>query len=57
MIDIKQAKKWKMQFEHDVLVAFWVAIHAENLEVANKLMSLDPMLRYVACLAFKRKIE
>jgi hypothetical protein len=57
IIDIKQTKKWKHNFEQDVLVAWWLAIHVENLEVANKLMCLDPMLRYIATLAVKRKSE
>ena len=54
---MKKNKIWLLDFEHDVIIAYWVAIHTLNIEVANKLLSIDPQLRYLTCLAFHGKKE
>lgn len=46
-----------MDYEHDLLLAFWLAIHKEDIAVASNLIDWDPSLRYMATLAFHGKRE
>ena len=48
---------WELNYEHTLLISFWLAIQKEDLRVATYLMNFDPYLRYVATLAFKGKEE
>ncbi len=38
-------------------MAFWLAIHMENVELAGRLLNWDLSLRYIAILALKGKGE
>ena len=31
--EVRQKKKWDKEFEHDVMIAFWLAVHMENIEL------------------------
>lgn len=56
--EVKQSKnKWKHCFEHDLLMAFWLAVHKEDVEVVRSLIDFEPCLRSIMALAFKRKME
>jgi len=56
--DVKQEKsKWKHCFEHDLLMAFWLGVHKEDVEVVKSLIDTEPCLRSIMMLAFKRKLE
>ena len=39
------------------MMAFWLAVHKENMEVAQHLINYEPSLRYISILAFKGKNE
>ena len=54
---VRLKKQWKYEYEHDLLMAFWLAIDHENIELANKLMNWDLSLRYIAALAIRGKEE
>ena len=38
-------------------MAFWLAIHKENVEVAQQLLDFDPTIRYLTVLAINGKCE
>ena len=47
--------KWDKDYEHDLLMAFWLAIHKEDVLVAQQLIDFDPTLRYLTVLAINGK--
>ena len=54
---LKHEKKWALEFEHDCLLAFWLAVDRGNIEIAKQLLDYDYHFRYIATLAFKRRKE
>lgn len=55
--EVRQGKTWLYGYEHDLIMAFWLAIHKENIEIAKTLIDWEPSLRYYVTLAIKRKKE
>ena len=55
--EYRQNKKWDLELEHDVMVAFWLAIDKLDVEMFLQLMGIDLSLRYLAVIAFKRRKE
>lgn len=55
--ETRSKSKWDKEYEHDVLMAFWLAIHKENVEIAQMLLDFDPPLRYLTVLAINGKGE
>lgn len=49
--------KWELNYEQDLLIAFWLAIHNENLYLAQMWLDFDLSLRYIVALAMKGKKE
>lgn len=35
------------QFRHEIMLAFWLAIHMQDLEIANSIKRLDPIIEQV----------
>jgi selenocysteine lyase/cysteine desulfurase len=50
-------KMWLNDFEHDALLAFWLAIHKEDLIIAQNIINRDFGFRQIATLAMHRKNE
>lgn len=50
-------KEWQYSYEHDCLMAFWLAVHMENHQIVQNLINYEPVFRYMATLAFLRKVE
>ena len=48
---------WELNYEHTLLVAFWLAVQKENCKVATNLMNHDLFLRYITTLAIKGQKE
>jgi hypothetical protein len=48
---------WELSYEQDLLLAFWLAVHKEDIRLTSILMNFDPSLRYICTLAIKRKKE
>ena len=48
---------WEGKYEYDIILAFWLAIQKEDIQVAAHLINFDLQLRYIATLAFYRKKE
>ena len=36
--DLRKTKKWDLSYEHDIMLAFWLAVHMENVEVTQGLV-------------------
>lgn len=53
----RPGKRWELEWEHDMLMAFWLAIDRNNLPLVRHLASTDLSLRYIAVLNMKRKLE
>jgi len=54
---VRVESKWSLAYEHDLLMAFWLAVHKEDVVVVSALIDWDPSLRYVSALAIKRRRE
>ena len=55
---VKNEKKlWEKGYEHDAILAFWLAIDKGEIEFLRSLVDWDISFRYVACLAFYCKNE
>jgi len=50
-------KKWSFDLEHDIMIAFWLAVDRENIRIANSILDYDINLRKIATLAYRRKPE
>ena len=50
-------QEWQYSYEHDCLMAFWLAVHMENHQIVQNLINYEPIFRYIATLAFLRKVE
>ena len=50
-------KCWELGYEHDLLLAYWLAIQKEDITVASSLVDFDTSLRYITTLAMKGKDE
>ena len=53
----RQVKKWELNYEHDLILAYWLSIQMEDIRVASSLVNFDTSLRYITCLAIKGKKE
>lgn len=52
-----QKKNWENDFQHDLLICFWLAVHCEDVALTNRIMDYDIYLRQLVALAVKRKPE
>jgi hypothetical protein len=50
-------KNWERDFQFDLLMGFWLAIHCEEIELTKRLMEYDIYLRQLVTLALKNKPE
>ena len=57
LIELRNEKHWEKEYEHDLMLAFWLAIHREDLYLIEKLINWDIQLRYLVTLAVKRRKE
>ena len=55
--EVRSKKTWELQYEHDLLLAFWLAVDKEDIWLTSILMNFDPSIRFIATLALKRKKE
>lgn len=55
--EVRSQSHWDKEYEHHLLMAFWLAIHKENIEVAQQLLDFDPTIRYLTVLAINGKHE
>lgn len=56
--DTRNDKKlWDQIYEHDAMLAFWLAIDRGDIQLVKNLIDWDVGFRYTACLAFYRKKE
>ena len=51
------SKKFELQYEHDIILAFWLAIQKEDIRVASNLVDFYTSLRYITTIAIKCKKE
>lgn len=49
--------EWEMGYEHDLLLAYWLAIQKEDIRVASALVDFDQSLREMTTLAILGKSE
>lgn len=54
---LMQKKNWGNDFQHDLLICFWLAVHCEDVALTNRIMDYDIYLRQLVALAVKRKPE
>ena len=54
---MRSKKIWEAQYEHDLILAFWLAVDKEDTWLASILMNFDPSIRFIATLALNRKKE
>jgi len=45
------------QYDYEITLAFWFALHSENLEIANKLLKRELLLRKLVVAIQKKKID
>lgn len=57
MREARPKKRWDREWEHDMLMAIWLAIDKGNMELVKLLAANDISLRYIIILALKRKKE
>ena len=50
-------KNWERDFQFDLLMGFWLAIHCEEIDLTKRLMEYDIYLRQLVTLAMQRKPE
>ena len=48
---------WEKDFEYDLILGFWLAIHMENVKLASMMLDMDPSIRHYVTLAVKGKKE
>lgn len=46
-----------MDFEHDLVCAFWFAVHNENFEIARHILNSNIYIRQLVTLALFKKNE
>ena len=54
--DLEMTKRTqpKYKYEHDLLLVFWLAVHLENLEIAQALVKKERLIKkLVACITLK----
>lgn len=55
---VKNDKKyWEKEYEHDAILAFWLAIDRGDITFLRSLLDWDISFRYIACLAYYKKKE
>jgi len=42
---------WDKDFQYDLLMAFWLSVHFEAVELTNRIISFELYLRQLVCLA------
>jgi hypothetical protein len=50
-------KKWANEFQFDLLMAFWLSVHCENVELVRRLMDYDVYLRWLVTLSLDNRAE
>ena len=50
----KKEKQWSMNYEHDLLLIFWLAIDKGDTKVLNEMIDYDVSFKHIAILAFRR---
>ena len=55
--DTRLKKKWELGYEHDLLLAYWLAIQKEDIRLASSLVDFDISLRELTTLAILGKKE
>jgi len=54
---LSQSKRWDKDFQFDLLMAFWLAVHMESIVLVKRLIEYDVYLRQLVTLAMKNKPE
>ena len=44
---------WTKEYEQSLLVAFWLAVDKQQIELASSLMDFDISIRHIVTIAFK----
>ena len=57
LTQIRLSKLWEYDYEHDALLAFWLAVHKGDIQTVRTILDYDVSFRYIACLAFHRRLE
>ena len=47
----------KVEYEHNLILAFWYAVHTENMELSRHILNQNLYIRQLVTLALFRKNE
>lgn len=54
---MSQSKKWERDFQFDLMMGFWLAIHCGEINLTKRLMEYDVYLRQLVTTALQKQPE